>query len=303
MRDCDRSARNATRRTGTGGTGGKPAGGGAAPAARGAGTGTPHDRRLLVRVLKLALRGPLTIAAGEGTAVELAGAEGRVAGVPLSLLRLAVADGLLVRQVSRIRAAEAARSFLRRALTEPDEEALLEQHRDTAVETLIEEGRSRPVLRNHAESPLSALSRLKDRAGQAFFPEDALQAGERLCADFTRAGLQPRLSASWEPRLSSRVKGQPPAAVEIADSALAARARLTAAISAMGPELSGVALDICCFMKGLETVERERQWPARSAKLMLRAALLALARHYAPPPVRTRHRHHWGSEDFRPQIG
>ncbi|MFN7009594.1 MAG: DUF6456 domain-containing protein [Allorhizobium sp.] len=298
MRNDDRSARNATRRTGTGGTGGKPGAAGAAPAAPG--SGTPHDRRLLVRVLKLALRGPLTIAAGEGTAVELAGAEGRVAGVPLSLLRLAVADGLLVREASRIRAAEAARSFLRRALTEPDEEAFLDQHRDTAVETLVEEGRSRPVLRNLAESPLS---RLKDRSGQAFFPEDALQAGERLCADFTRAGLQPRLSASWEPRLSSRVKGQPPAAVEIADSALAARARLTAAISAMGPELSGVALDICCFMKGLETVERERQWPARSAKLMLRAALLALARHYAPPPVRTRSRHHWGTEDFRPQIG
>ncbi|MFY8098443.1 MAG: DUF6456 domain-containing protein, partial [Allorhizobium sp.] len=58
----------------------------------------------------------------------------------------------------------------------------------------------------------------------------------------------------------------------------------------------------CCFGKGLETVERERQWPARSAKLMLRAALLALSRHYTPPPPRPRPSH-WGDEGYRPEIG
>lgn len=64
--------------------------------------------------------------------------------------------------------------------------------------------------------------------------------------------------------------------LNLTEAAMAARVRFSRAADAMGPELSGVAIDVCCFEKGLETVERERQWPARSAKLLLRAALLAL---------------------------
>lgn len=262
------------------------------------------ERRLLLRLLRLALRGPLELSAGPGGGLCLKGADAEIPGVPASLLREAVARGLILRDGQRMRAGEGTRTYLRRVMAEPGDEAFLEQHRDIAVEMLVEEGARRPVRRNLTESPLGGLARLKDRSGAAYYDAEAIAAGERLAADFERAGLQPRITAAWEPRLASRVKGAAPAAVEIADSALGARARLNAAIEAIGPELSGVALDVCCFMKGLETVERERQWPARSAKLMLRTALKALARHYAPPPPdQRRRRHHWGTEDFRPEIG
>jgi hypothetical protein len=134
-------------------------------------------------------------------------------------------------------------------------------------------------------------------------PEAALSAGERLLADFTRGQLQPRVTASWEPRLSSRGSGGRGGVADLADSAMAARLAVNRALEALGPELSGVALDVCCFMKGLEIVERERQWPVRSAKLMLRTALLALSRHYHPPLQSRRPRmEHWGTQDYRPEL-
>lgn len=101
-----------------------------------------------------------------------------------------------------------------------------------------------------------------------------LQAGERLRADFTRANLTPRVTSRW----SEVAGGGAPEA--FTDMVLAAKLRVSRALSAVGPELSGVLLDVCCFLKGLETVERERGWPARTAKVVLGLGLDRLAAHY-----------------------
>jgi hypothetical protein len=263
-------------------------------------TAANASRKPLLRLMRLLLRGECEMTAAADGMLRLGGTEGPA--FARDIVRQAQSLGLARRLENRLVATDAAAGFLRRALVD-GEEAFAHQHRDMVDSTAEVDDRRQPVRRNLSESPLGVIARMKDRQGNAFLPPDAVEAGEKLLADFTRGQMQPRITASWEPRLSGRGKGQAGGQAEIADSAMAARDRFSRAMDAMGPELAGVAVDVCCFSKGLEAVERERQWPARSAKLMLRTALLALARHYAPPAaVNPRRRHVWGAEDYRPVI-
>lgn len=158
---------------------------------------------------------------------------------------------------------------------------------------------------NLAESPLALLMRHKTKQGTPFLSRAEFDAGERLRADYTRGQLMPRLGANWTASVASGRRGADNSIADLTDSALAARLRVDHAIAAVGPELSGVLIDICCFLKGLELVEKERGWPVRSAKLMLKTALGALSRHYRPPAARraaSARPLHWGAEDYRPRI-
>lgn len=178
------------------------------------------------------------------------------------------------------------------------------QHGETIEVEIDVEGRRNTVRRNLAESPLSQLARRRGRDGAAFLSEAEVNAGERLRSDYDRGRLTPRISANWDAAIASRRRGEGGGVAELTEAALAARQRVDAAIGAVGPELSGILIDVCCFLKGIGQVEAERQWPSRSAKILLKAALAALARHYAPGSPRTHRRrgHHWGAEDFRPSL-
>lgn len=239
----------------------------------------------------------------EGTMIRLAKPDGIDIAVAREVVVAAESCGLAIRRGDRLFATREARSWLRRLLS-AREEAFLDQHR--TVETIeLRQGAAREIVSiNATATPLAALSRLKDRTGAAWLPPDTIEAGERLARDFHYGALQPRVTQSYELRVGERSRPGAGAAAELNDSVVAARMRVASAVEAMGPELSGVALDVCCFEKGLETVERERQWPPRSAKLMLKTALLQLHRHYNPPtPPSKRRNHAWGGEGYRPEMG
>jgi hypothetical protein len=132
---------------------------------------------------------------------------------------------------------------------------------------------------DEAESPLGWLARRKGRDGQPLIETVQFQAGERLRTDFTRANLTPNVTSSWDPSRAQGRRGQSGGGT-FSDAVVAAREQVNRALEAVGPEFADVLLDVCCFLKGLEDVERARRWPPRSAKVVLQLGLDRLARHY-----------------------
>jgi hypothetical protein len=190
-------------------------------------------------------------------------------------------------------------ALLRRALAGGDYAAQHQQREAVQGEDGI-------VVVNRDESPLAWLRQRKDRDGRPMVDAAEFAAGERLRADYTRGQLMPRITANWSAAGAGRSRGSGGAG-EITEVALAARLRVEKALAGVGPELGGLLVDFCCFLKGLEEIERERSWPARSAKVALRLGLSALARHYglageARGPSRAAKLLHWGAEDYRPTV-
>ncbi|ODN72410.1 DUF6456 domain-containing protein [Methylobrevis pamukkalensis] len=166
------------------------------------------------------------------------------------------------------------------------------------------DGHSTLVEFDLAESPLAWLHSRRGKDGADLFGDDAFAAGERLRRDFTLGALEARTTMNWSSFASGSERRRGAGGTDFSDGVMAARARVSAAVQAVGPELGGILVDVCCFLKGLPEVERERGWPARSGKLLLAAALGALARHYGygtPSGAARRALRHWGAPDYRPK--
>jgi hypothetical protein len=156
-----------------------------------------------------------------------------------------------------------------------------------------------------SKSPVSSLDLLRQRcdsAGRPWIGPAAHMAGERLAADMSVAGFLPKVTMDWS--RGAPLDGGGGARLNPTEAAVAARQRMDAALGAVGPDFAGLLIDVCGFDKGLETLERERNWPVRSAKVVVRLALDALARHYGygdaatgKPSVRSRA---WAASGARP---
>jgi hypothetical protein len=164
---------------------------------------------------------------------------------------------------------------------QPAIDAFRSQHLALAQRQIATELGHANVTVDEGESPLAWLARRRGRDGRAMIEPHQLLAGERLRADFTRANLMPRTTSNWASPISSGRRGSGgDSAGHFTETMVAARQRVHQALDAVGPEFAGLLLDVCCFLKGLEDIERERTWPARSAKVVLQLALDRLARHY-----------------------
>lgn len=211
----------------------------------------------------------------------LAAGDRRANHVDANVLTLCLRAGLVVREPNaKLAITEVGRSSLRRLQHEGgDVGAFRAQHLKLAErDVMLEDGPARVTV-NDNESPLAWLARRKGRDGRTLIDNVQFVAGERLRADFTRGHLAPRVTSNWSAPTSRGDKAGGGVG-EMTDLIVASRQRVRLAMEGVGPEFSGILLDVCCFLHGLEDVERERGWPARSAKVVLQLALDRLARHY-----------------------
>ncbi len=172
-----------------------------------------------------------------------------------------------------------------REAPQPAIDGFLAQHLHLVQRQIATEFGRANVTVDEAESPLVWLARRRGRNGRALIEPHQLQAGERLRIDFTCAHLMPRTTSNWmSPIASSRRSAGGERSAIYTEAMIGARQRVHQALDAVGPEFGGLLLDVCCFLKRLEDIERERAWPARSAKVVLQPALDRLARHYGFAP-------------------
>lgn len=163
------------------------------------------------------------------------------------------------------------------------------------------------VMVDMAESPLAWLRRRKGKDGRTLISDSAFQAGERLRRDLTLAGNLPGVTMDWSrPFIDGSGPGDT-RGLNVTETVIAARQRVTLALNAVGQDLSGLLVDLCGFLKPLGQIEAERGWPVRSGKVMVGLALDRLAGHYglttlARGPERSRRIRQWGTPDRRPAI-
>ncbi|MEZ5773926.1 MAG: DUF6456 domain-containing protein [Hyphomicrobiaceae bacterium] len=221
-----------------------------------------------------------------------------------------IGNGLVECRDGRWKLSRAGVLFLKRRLA-GGEDPHRAQHQALKVSRveMAEGGRAQQTVTiDEAESPLAWLRSRRDKSGRPMLSDAQFTAGERLRAEFWFAQMTPRVTTNWSAFEGGGRGSGPSAAGHVRDEVLAARTRVTRALTAVGPELAGVLIDVCCHLKGIEAVEEAEGWPQRSGKVLLLMALTRLARHWgyergdeAEASIRAR-LVHWGADDYRPTV-
>ena len=106
-------------------------------------------------------------------------------------------------------------------------------------------------------------------------------AAERFASLIERAALTPRVTLRYEPTPVARGGGP---GLSVTETGGAARSELNRLLARLPRDCAAVLVDLYLYGKGLQQIETERGWPRRSAKLVARIALDALANAFGFSP-------------------
>jgi hypothetical protein len=139
-------------------------------------------------------------------------------------------------------------------------------------------GGPRPAARtatvNLLESPLGWLRT------RGMVDDRQYEAGERLRADWTMAGLSPRITMRWDASPTGGRRQGADAPLDPTLAGIAAKRRFEGAVEAAGKGLGDILWRVVCSGEGLETAEAALGWPRRAGKLVLLMALDRVADYY-----------------------
>ncbi|WP_313809307.1 DUF6456 domain-containing protein [Sphingobium sp.] len=143
------------------------------------------------------------------------------------------------------------------------------------IEQIIEDpfGQAQKVAVNLSESPLAWLH------ARGLLSERHYLAGDRLRADWEKAGLGPRITMRWD-AAPGQGRGAGMGRADPGLAQLSARERFDGAIRAAGPGLADVLWRVACAGEGLIAAEKALGWPSRAGKLVLTLALDRVAAWY-----------------------
>lgn len=160
---------------------------------------------------------------------------------------------------------------------------------------------------NLEESVVATLA--VSRNGKApFLLAHHVQSAERVRFLVERSQMIQRTTMSYDPTRTPGGDRGGASPFDYGGAALDARRQLRRILDPLPADCAGVLIDVCGFLKGLQTIEFERKWPRRSAKLVLRIGLDQLALDFGLSPLaagaKSRRTRNWMAEGGRPeQLG
>ncbi len=207
-----------------------------------------------------------------------------------------VSSGVLALRDGKCFATDATRAWMKRKLS--DGAGFGDQHRQI-------ENTGEGLSINLRESALRVLAS-ESKGKPAFLLPRHLAAANRIHALVMRAQMIQRTTMSYDPGRIGGKKSDRVLACDLADSAVDAKKQLAHLLGKLPADCAGVVMDVCGFQKGLQLIETERQWPRRSAKLILRIGLEQLAQQFGLSDIATGAKSHtsrsWMQSGSRPYM-
>ncbi|PHR94338.1 MAG: hypothetical protein COA69_01720 [Robiginitomaculum sp.] len=157
------------------------------------------------------------------------------------------------------------------------------QHRDVQTRDVYTPDGVRRSARVNSASIFRRLARHVDRSGRPFLLADEVEAGERFARDYACS-----MTGSVSTQNMASTGGMGGTHDNVAENmsvmALDAKRRVREALEMLGPGMDRTLIALCGREWGLEQIEAAEGWPKRSAKTVLKLALVRLSAYYGCKP-------------------